>query len=115
MEFATSTKVASESELDEGCKKFAIKLSAMIKDETVQEEIKKKVNEKPEQEKKYTYPLRTVSYISGSIGLISLGIGIYYDTQVKKNNDAAQNLYNEYSVATANFNTEWNAFQDKKI
>ena len=61
MEFGESTKVASEAELDNGCKVFAKKLATMIK-ESSEAEIEKKKEEK--EKVQYYYPLRKYGYIS---------------------------------------------------
>ncbi len=112
MEFGENAKVSSESELDIGCRIFAQKLSAMISGAEVKTEPIHD-NLKSETSKKHVYPLRTIGYISAGVGLISLGTSLYFNSQVKKNNDAAGKLYNDYMNTTSDFDTKWNAYKDK--
>jgi len=115
MEFGESTKVTSESELDNGCKIFAQKLASMIKGETVIEEKPKAIEEKPEpvKKKKYIYPMRTLGYISSGIGIVSLGLGYYFNSEAEKNYNDSLKLYDEYSKATTDFDIKWSAYKEK--
>jgi TolB-like protein len=110
MEFGESTKVASEAELDNGCRVFAKKLATMIK-ESSEAEIEKKKEEK--EKVQYYYPLRKYGYISLGVSIISLGLGYYFNMQAEKNYNDSLKLYDEYKNALADFDSKWKAYEDK--
>ena len=101
-DFSENTKVSSESQLDSGCATFANKLVSEI---TESENAKKtKIN---------VYPLRTIGYISTGIGLACLGAGILVNHQINNNVNQANSLFNDYLNANSDFDTAWNAYNDK--